>query len=76
MVLDRHRDRHLIDFAVLATLLRPSDVAGDMPLDKRERRRLVSMIGDMRAHPLVWIEIDGAQQALSRLELATSARVA
>lgn len=73
VTLDRRRDRHLVDFAVLAMLLRPSDIADDLPLDRRERRRLLSMIGDMRVHPLVWLEMDGVQQALSRLELATSA---
>lgn len=72
VTLDRRRDRHLVDFAVLAMLLQPSDVADDLPLDKRERRRLLSMIGDMRAHPLVWLEMDGVRQALSRLELAAS----
>lgn len=72
VTLDRRRDRHLVDFAVLAMLLQPSDVADDPPLDKRERRRLLSMIGDMRAHPLVWLEMDGVRQALSRLELAAS----
>lgn len=74
MTLDRARDRHLIDFAVLATLLQPADVRDDSPLDDLERTRLASMVGDMKAHRLVWAVVEGSSAGLQRVELALRGR--
>lgn len=67
--LDRGTDRHLIDFAVLCTLLRPVDLRVGPPLDRLERSRMLSMIGDMKAHRVVWLNVDGAEAGLERLEM-------
>ena len=74
MTLDRARDRHLIDFAVLATLLQPADLRDDASLDHLERTRLASMIGDMKAHRLAWAVVEGSAAGLQRVELALRAR--
>ncbi|MPV48981.1 hypothetical protein GCG21_02940 [Pseudactinotalea sp. HY160] len=74
VMLDRARDRHLIDFAVLAALLVPADVRNDSPLDHLERARLVSMVGDMKAHRLVWAVVEGSAAGLQRVELALRTR--
>lgn len=72
VVLDPRRDRHLVDFAILATLLTERDITDEFKLDPLERRRLASMIGDLRAHPAAWIWIDGARDAIQRLQAAIS----
>ncbi|QGH68342.1 hypothetical protein [Pseudactinotalea sp. HY158] len=74
MMLDRARDRHLIDFAVLAALLEPADVRNDSPLDRLERSRLVSMVGGMKAHRLVWAVVESSAAGLQRVELALRTR--
>lgn len=68
VVLDRARGRHLVDFAVLATLLRPSDhvdLAG-----RRDREHLEAALGAMIADPRSWAGVEGADAGIARLRLA------
>jgi hypothetical protein len=69
VMLDRDRDRHLIDFAVLSTLIRPTDLRGEPPLDKLEHQRLRSMVGDMKAHRAVWAMVENGTEGMQRVEV-------
>jgi hypothetical protein len=60
-------ERHMHDFAVLTTLIRPADevhTAG-----KRDREHLTNMIGHLVASTS-WTAIEGAQEGIERLRLA------
>ncbi|SED73024.1 hypothetical protein SAMN04488554_0547 [Ruania alba] len=70
VTLDTHRRRHLIDFAVLGTLIRPNDVRGEAPLDRTERRRVTTMVGEMTVNRPVWAMVDGAAAGLQRLQMS------
>jgi hypothetical protein len=69
VTLDRYRDRHLVDFGVLCSLLTPRDLDGEAPLDRSERGRLTWMRDEMRASRPAWAIVDGADTGLDRLDL-------
>lgn len=69
VALDRHRDRHLIDFGVLCSLLDPSDGVEAETLDRSERGRLTWMVSEMRTNRPAWAFVGGADRGLGRLEL-------
>lgn len=71
--LDRARDRHLTDFAVLATLVRPADQVHTAT--KRDRWYLDGMLAAIGSHPRAWAGVPGAEQGLERLRLALRAPV-
>ena len=68
VALDPRRGRHLTDFAVLTTLLRPSDNIG--VARKRDRQYLDSMLGSMAQDARAWAGVEGAAEGLDRLRLA------
>jgi len=68
VVLDRARSRHLIDFAVLTTLIRPSDVVHEA--GRRDRERLGTMLAALAADRRTWAGVDGADDGIARLHLA------
>jgi len=68
VVQDRARARHLLDFAVLATLLRPADridLAG-----RRDREHLHGALAALAADTRSRASVDGADEGLARLRLA------
>lgn len=65
--LDRNRDRHLGDLTLLASMLRPSDVDGHPPLDKRELRLVSNALGSARAKPGARRHVDDGEDGLDRL---------
>src|SRR5450830_794235 len=52
VVLDRARSRHLIDFAVLTTLIRPSDAVQEA--GRRDREHLGAMLAALAADRRTW----------------------
>lgn len=68
--LDRGRDRHVTDFAVLATLIRRSDAVGTAT--KRDRQYLTRMLDVLASDPRPWGEIEGTAEGVDRLRLALS----
>lgn len=72
VVLDRARSRHLIDFAVLATLIRPSDAVHTA--GRRDREHLGSALAALGTDRRVWSSVDGAEEGIARLRLALASR--
>jgi len=68
VVLDRARSRHLIDFAVLATLIRPSDAVHEA--GRRDREYLGTMLAALAADRRAWAGVEGADDGIARLHLA------
>ena len=68
VVLDRARTRHLVDFAVLTTLLRPSDRVDQA--GRRDREYLEAALAALAADPRTWAGVDGAAEGVARLRLA------
>jgi len=68
VVLDRARTRHLVDFAVLTTLLRPSDRVDRA--GRRDREYLEAALAALAADPRSWAGVDGAEVGIARLRLA------
>lgn len=65
---DPGRARHLTDFAVLTTLIAPSDHIDDA--GKRDRAYLTSMIGALVADKRILLTVEGAPGGLDTLRLA------
>lgn len=68
VVLDRARNRHLVDFAVLTTLLRPSD--GVDQAGRRDREYLDAALAALAADTRTWVGVDGSEAGIARLRLA------
>lgn len=68
VILDRVRTRHLVDFAVLTTLLRPSDHVDQA--GRRDREHLVAALAALAADPRNWAGVEGAEAGIARLRLA------
>jgi hypothetical protein len=68
VMLDQARTRHLIDFAVLTTLIRPSDAVHEA--GRRDREYLGSVLGALQADRRAWAGVDGAEAGIARLRLA------
>lgn len=66
--LDRARDRHVTDFVVLATLIRPADAVDRAT--KRDRHYLDRMLSVTAMDPRPWVAIEGGREGLDRLRLA------
>jgi hypothetical protein len=66
---DRHRLRHLLDFAVLSTLAARRDQIREQltPRDRAYLNAMVTAMADLRPD---WIAIDGAEQGISGLSAA------
>lgn len=72
VVLDRARTRHLIDFAVLTTLIRPSDAVHEA--GRRDREHLGSMLAALEVDRRAWAGVEGAEAGNARLRLALAPR--
>lgn len=59
--------RHIHDFAVLTTLIRPGDAVHTA--GRRDREHLGNMLGHL-VHEPSWRFVDGAQEGIARLRLA------
>lgn len=70
--LDTRRDRHVTDFAVLATLVRPDDAVHTATA--RDRQYLQRMLTVTAADPRPWAAVGGAAEGLERLKLALRPR--
>jgi len=68
VALDRARSRHLIDFAVLTTLIRPSDAVQEA--GRRDREHLGAMLAALAADRRTWAGVEGAYDGIARLRLA------
>lgn len=68
VVLDSARARHLMDFAVLTTLLLPSDRVDRA--GRRDREYLDATLAALLADPRNWAGVDGAEAGIARLRLA------
>ena len=68
VVNDPKRARHLTDFAVLTTLIAPSDRVEDA--EKRDRAYLTSMLGALVTDKRTLLAVDGAPGGLDTLRLA------
>lgn len=68
VILDRARARHLVDFAVLTTLLRPADRVDRA--GRRDREHLDAALAALANDPRSWAGVDGAEAGLARLRLA------
>lgn len=68
VVLDRGRSRHLVDLAVLTTLLRPGDRVDQA--GRRDREYLDAAIAALVADPRSWAGVDGSEAGIARLRLA------
>ncbi len=66
---DRYRKRHLIDLAVLATLLEPADVKGFVATGG-EKRRIATALGLLAADRATVASVPGADEGLARLAVA------
>lgn len=66
---DPQRDRHLSDFAVLASMVSRSDLAA-MVLTRHENRRMTSAIASLRGQRPLVAAVPGVQEGLERLVLA------
>ena len=64
---DTARSRHLIDFAVLTTLIAPSDHIN--AATTRDRRRLTSAMGALVAEKRTLLAVEGATDGLAVLRL-------
>ena len=71
VTLDPRRGRHLSDFAVLSTLLRPDDAVSSA--GPRDRHYLGAMLAAMAENRRSWARVDGAEEGLDRLSLALGA---
>jgi hypothetical protein len=71
--LDRAKQRHLIDFAVLSTLIRRGDQLSTS-MTSRDRARLGNAIGALRIDGTIIPSIDGAAAGLQRLTIAMNAQ--
>ncbi len=60
--------RHLIDFAVLTTLIRPSDAVGEAR--RRDREHLETMLAALAADRRTWAGVEGTDDGIARLRLA------
>jgi len=67
VLLDRARDRHITDFAVLATLIRPDDHLHTAT--NRDRHYLNPMLAAMADNTRLWSNIDGAREGRDRLSM-------
>lgn len=65
---DPARDRHVIDFVVLATLIRPSDRI-DLAT-KRDRDYLGNMLGNLAIRPGSWVGVQGGSEGMTLLRQA------
>lgn len=65
----RDRVRHLLDVAVLSTLIEPRDVRGFNP-SPREKARLASLMGAVANGPSLVAAVAGAREGFERLKLA------
>lgn len=63
---DRHKQRHLVDFAVLAAMTRRSDYIGRQLTD-RDRRYLVPMLAALDRSPGLWSGIEDTTRGLHAL---------
>ena len=71
--LDRAKQRHLIDFAVLSALIRRSDQLS-MNMTNRDRTRLGNAIGALIVDGTIIPSIEGADAGLQRLTIALNTR--
>lgn len=69
--LDEGRDRHLIDFAVLSTLLGRRDV-DDRSMTRNDFQRVSNALGNLARRPDLTAGVDGGPEGLDRLRLAIS----
>lgn len=69
--LDPGVKRHLIDFAVLSTLITRSDQLGSQ-MSKRDRQRLNNAIGRIRLDGTIISAVEGADEGIKRLSVALS----
>ena len=58
---DAARDRHLVDFAVLASMVTRSDGIADH-VTSRDRRNLRSVLSALDAKRSLWTMVDGAER--------------
>ncbi|HLR94450.1 MAG TPA: hypothetical protein VK053_07995 [Jiangellaceae bacterium] len=65
---DPGKERHLLDFALLTTLIAPADMVGQA--GERDRKRLRAAIDALRGSPRTMAKIEGSDIGLARLELA------
>ena len=72
VTVDVDRERHITDFAVLTTLIVPSDAVH--AATKRDRRYLDQMVAVMTANERAWAGVAGAGDGLERLRLALASR--
>lgn len=72
--LDTRRARHVTDFAVLATLVRPDDELHTARA--RDRQYLQRMLTVMDDDPRPWAAVTGATEGLERVRLALRPRTA
>lgn len=67
VMLDQTRQRHLVDLVALASILQPSDVSGDHPLDRTESKTIANAVGAARADARAWGSVPNGREALERL---------
>jgi len=70
VLLDTDRRRHLIDFVVLTTFIRPSDAVHTA--SARDRHYLSTMLVALEGDRRAWLGVGGAEAGLERLRLALS----
>jgi hypothetical protein len=71
VTVDPSRRRHLIDLAVLTTLLRAEDRIGSR-ITPRDRYHLINAVGALRSQREIWIGIEGAERGVDRLSRVLS----
>ena len=69
---DSYRDRHLIDVAVLASLVGAVDAAG-FTISNEERKKLQATLKDLRNSIGLINSVDGAVEGVLRVEMLLSA---
>ena len=62
-VSDSARDRHLVDFAILASMVTRSDGIADH-VTQRDRQHLRPMLSALGAHRSLWAMVDGAERGI------------
>lgn len=67
ILVDPGYERHMHDFAALATLIRPGDAVHTA--GKRDREHLNNMLGHM-VQSTSWVAVEGARDGIERLRLA------
>jgi len=67
VLLDRARDRHITDFAVLTTLIRPDDHLH--AATSRDRHYLNPMLAAMADDTRPWSSVEGAREGCDRLSM-------